>query len=751
MEFSIATLLSHFTEDKLVAPKALEKKLGCETEASVQKLQIVLDALEKIGILGKERGRYRRIYEEDMVEAKLRCSSKGFCFAIQDKEGTEDIYIRETNLSNAWNGDRVLVKVLKEGNRRRSPEGEVKLILERNNPSILAKVKETETGNYHAIPLDDRLLFELQLESEGFDLEKTVDHLVHVEVIRYALGQQMPLGKIARILGSENLQAADIDIVCCKHDLKGHFPENVLKAANLLPTELPSTIFTNRIDLRDLPTLTIINNAVQKSRLNEDKTADLIIENAFTLEEKSEGDLRLGIHIADVAHLIPLDSPVNLEARKRGTVINLGNVLLPIFPNEIVNLCSLIPHTDRLVISVFITFNEAGDIEECEIQPGVINTDYQLTETQVASILAGEEQTEQPILEMLHQLFVKLIPNVAKQRENRGSFALKVCEQNPSFFADTGPWGAIIIDTENQIRSRLAELLVLANQVVAKHLYSLGVPAIYCIQSPPEPMDIQDVMKLAINLGMELHLQTEIELLPVDFQHFTTIFAPSKFAPILNHLLQETLKIAEYSTTFGGHFGLGLESPYTHCVSPLKRYTDFLILKVLHEVFDKGRDKKTTRSKESVNLRHSSCYGNITWNVLPTEVHEEFSSYFSSIINHLNDRERVTTDAESDLEGLQKAAMMKDRTGEIFEGLITGVQSYGFFVEIFDLCVEGLVHVSSLKDDWYEFRNRHSCLVGRRNRTEYKLGDVVAVQVKSVDYYRQQIDLVTVNSLNSEQ
>src|SRR4028118_1911726 len=164
MEFSIATLLSHFSGDKLVAPKLLEKKLSCQDEESLNKLQIVLDALEKVGLLVKERGKYRRVYEEDVVEAKLRCSSKGFCFAIQDAEQAEDIYIRESHLSNAWNGDRVLVKVTKEGSRRRSPEGEVRLILERANPSVLARVRQTDSG-YRAVPLDDRLLFELALKT----------------------------------------------------------------------------------------------------------------------------------------------------------------------------------------------------------------------------------------------------------------------------------------------------------------------------------------------------------------------------------------------------------------------------------------------------------------------------------------------------------------------------------------------------------------------------------------------------------
>ncbi|HAG83966.1 MAG TPA: iron ABC transporter substrate-binding protein, partial [Cyanobacteria bacterium UBA12227] len=292
MEFSIATLLSNFADDKLVAPKVLEKKLGCHDEASLEKLQIVLDALERVGILVKDRGRYRRIQEDDVVEAKLRCSSKGFCFAIQDIEGADDIYIQKSHLSSAWNGDRVLVKITKEGSRRRSPEGQVRLILERANPSVLARVRQADNG-YRAVPLDDRLLFELDLKGNGISLEHAVDHLVHVEVVRYPLGQNPPVGKVARILGSDAEDAADTDIVCCKHDLRRQFPDEILKAAEALPKQLRKTDLKKRLDLRPLLTVTIEDGS--------DHPESAIVENAFTLQKTKAGHWQLGIHIADVA------------------------------------------------------------------------------------------------------------------------------------------------------------------------------------------------------------------------------------------------------------------------------------------------------------------------------------------------------------------------------------------------------------------------------------------------------------------
>lgn len=194
--------------------------------------------MKKIGVVTKEFGKYRRVIEEDVVEAKLRCSSKGFCFAIQDEEDADDIYIRESHLSNAWNSDRVLVKIIKEGTRRRSPEGEVKLILERANPSVLARVVEDESGDYLAVPLDDRLLFELQLKQNGQTLDDAINHLVHVNVLRYPIGQNPPVGKVVRVLGSDAEAAADTDIVSSKHDLPQEFPERVLNQANQISPEI---------------------------------------------------------------------------------------------------------------------------------------------------------------------------------------------------------------------------------------------------------------------------------------------------------------------------------------------------------------------------------------------------------------------------------------------------------------------------------------------------------------------------------
>ena len=746
MEFSIATLLANFTDDKLVARKVLEKKLGCENEESLEKLQITLDVLEKIGLLVKERGKYRRVTEEGLIEAKLRCSSKGFCFAIQDSEGSEDIYIRESHLSNAWNGDRVLVRVLKEGSRRRSPEGEVKLIMERSNHTLLARIKQVEEG-FRAVPLDDRLLFELKLQLNSMNLEEAIDHLAHVEILRYPLAQYPPLGRVVQILGSDAEAAADIDLVTCKHDLSRTFPDAILDVATKLPKRLLKADLKNRLDLRDIFTFTI-------KSVNSDES---VVENAWSLEKTTADNWRLIVHITDVSHYIQPDEALDREALKRGKSVYLGESLLPMLPAAVTERCSLIPGSDRLALSFIITINpQSGEVEELEIQPSVISVDTSVSQTNAVSILTGK--TTKVTAEVQEKLLdLQTLAMAIKQvRLERGSLQLNLPPtHNP--YHDEGSMGSVVLN-DLPPASLITELVILVNQLMANHLNALDIPCLWRVQGTPDPEDVQEMLKLAVNLGVELGLDPELEIQPLDYQHLTGAFTESPSEQVLTYLLQDTLKPSVYSVTKSSHFGLAL-SQYVHITAPLRRYPDILLQRVYHNLIEHGRDRRNTRVKERINLRHSNCHEEINWNVLPPELQQEIQSYLTRVVVQINDREKEVQEAEADLAGLQKASLMKQRIGEIFPGVITGVQSYGFFVEIEvpveapirgnlanTLRVEGLVHVSSLKDDWYEYRARQQALFGRKNRASYRLGDSCMVQVKSVDYYRQQIDLVTVGA-----
>ena len=741
MDFSIATLLSHLSDDKLATGKLLEKKLGCEDDPeSCEKLQVILDALERLGMVVKERGRYRRVIEENIVEAKLRCSSKEFCFAIQDIEDADDIYVSKNHLSNAWNGDRVLVKIIREGTRRRSPEGEVRLILERANPSLLAQVKQ-ENEQFVAVPLDDRLKFTLNLLENGQNLLENIDHLVHVSVLRYPLGEMPPIGKVTRVLGSTAEAAADTDIVSCKHDLPHNFPPEALEIADNLADFFDSGEKEQLRDLTQLFTFTI----------EDDTPLDYppIIENAFSLEKINQNRWQVAIHISDVTRYIERGGLLDKVAKKRGTAVYLGEKVLPLVPAALASRCSLSPQEQRPAISILVTLDDKGELVEYEITRSLIQVDQHFTYQQVRDLLSEEDSEAAPTdtVETLKDLFFSVCPTLKSQRLQRGSFDIQLDKISP--YKDEGRGGTVLASNNLPARSLLTEVAILAGKVVAEHLQALKLPCIYCGQSEPDWDELEDLLKLANNLGAELNLTAEEEIKPNDYQNLTRTFSASTSVKVLNYLLQETLKLVRYSSHPLPHFGLAYPSNYTHCLSPLQRYADLWVQRVLKILLTEGKDRRSKIVKVGVNLGSNSCHGQIHWNILPSQIQEELEEESHLIVSHLNDRSKIAEDAEKDLEGLKKAEKMKERMGQVFRGLITGVQSYGFFVEISDLLVEGLVHVSSLKDDWYEYRARHSCLVGRKNRVAYRLGDEVEVEVKDVDYYRQQIDLVTVSGGSS--
>jgi ribonuclease R len=728
MNFSIATLLSHFPDEKPVAPKLLEKKLGCEDDNSISQLGLVLDVLDRIGVLAKDKGKFRKLEEEDVVEAKLRCSSKGFCFAIQDQEGAEDIYVRESHLGNAWNGDRVLIKVMKEGTRRRSPEGTVKLILERANPSLLGRLKQLEDQTFRAVPLDDRLLCEIEIVPGQLDLSGLADNLVQVEVIRHQIGQEAPLGRVARILGASAESASEIDIVCCKHDLHPDFAPNIIAAGEALPRKVTAKMSKNHKDFTDVMTFSIAEE-------------DLYWENAFSVEAQDDGTWQVAVHISDVASYLTTDDRLDREARRRGTSVYVGDCTVPMLPQVVEQICSLTQDGSRLAMSVILAIDADGLVNTFEIQPSLITVNYHLKFANLDTIMAGDNG-DLPFEDAVkvRDLLMAIAPKLREQRQLRGGLSVDLL-RSQTRFADEGRLGAVFVD---EPRSLAAEISIAANQAIGTHLQALGVPGIYAVQHQPEGVEIGDLIKLTQNLG--LIPEAEPEAPSPDLHSIAQTFPQSSVPRVLNYILKSMLKTSIYSTQPGNHFGLGLADGYLHGVSPISRYADLLNQRVLHEVFSSGKDRKTARSKDVVDLHSSTCHGQIAWEVLKPATQQELAAQISGAISHLNDREKVAQDAENDLQGLQKAEQMKSRTGQVFQGLIVGVQSYGFFVEIDDFLVEGLVHVSSLKDDWYEFRPRYACLVGRKNRTTYRLGDRVEVQVKNVDYYRQQIDLVTVAS-----
>jgi ribonuclease R len=631
--------------------------------------------------------------------------------------------------------------VTKDGVRRRSPEGEVRLILERSNPTLLSTVKFTD-DSYRAVPLDDRLLFEVELipDEETPDLSVANGKLVHLEMVRFSLGNHLPLGRILQILGDDAESTNDIDLVCCKHNLPRRFSAKALTAAASLPRGVRKADLKHRLDLRK--TLTVrIGNA-----------------SAISITEVDTG-WELGVHIPDVATYVTAGSPLDLEAQKRLRSFFLGDTILPMLPEM-----NVFNQPEYLTMSVLIKLDHEGNMLSFEIQPSAVLVRANLSYQRAQQILDGkvtvdEDAPSQEIDTEVEEL-VHLIAKVGALLQEQSNAIRLVLPQIPSQEADEGVRGLTVVPLTLQISGKVTEVMILANKAIASHLQSLSIPSIYLRQIPPDQGKVDDWAKLLESMGISAQLETPEQIQIADLHQILTQvnqLEQDATRDILKYLLMSMFKTNEYVLSPSLHFGLGLiNQPYVHGVFPQNHYGDLLIQRILHTVFEEGRDRRSIRIKDGVNLRSSSAHGQVNWSVLPPETERQLIEDLEAIVPKLNQADALYHRSISDLDGLRKAEFMRSHTGGNFYGIITSVQSYGFFVEIESLLVEGLVHVSSLKDDWYEFplingkgRARASTLlVGRRSGRQYCLGDRVEVQVKGVDYYRQQIDLVAV--VNSE-
>jgi len=688
MEFSVAQLLEACSEDKLVAPKALEKKLGIDSEEEISHLQVALDALEKTGILEKDKGKYRRSSEEGLVEGRLRCSSKGYCFAVQEGEGAEVIYIRENKLNSAWNGDKVLVKVTKDGMRRRNPEGEVRLVLERSNSRILARVKPTPLG-YRAVPLDNRLNVEVELMPFP-ELENVADRLVHLEVVRYALGNLLPLGRITRILGMDESSTEDQELVRCKHNLPDRLDQGTVALANDLQAKADDL---ERLDWREQRVVSLGEAGISLVK---------------------EGNLwTIGVHIPDVASYIPLDSPLDLVARERVRSYWLGNQSIPMLPD-----LPLFQQTDRFCVSVIMHLTDGGEMQSFEIQPTLVRV--------------SPPAEEDPVLKNIN----------ASSRAVESYLSSVVVELDIPWteLGDDGVLGVTV--TKSTQDALVARLLMMANRAIALHLKALGLPGLFYCQPEPDPDRLTDWLNLLSELGVT----------PPEVRHYLhhleTIDTPVR-RDIIKQLFLGLLLPGEYSLQPLPHFGMmlaGRDTPYCHSVLPQHRYGDLLNQRLLLLLFKEGRDRRSNRSKEGVDIRSSKCHGQISWSVLPPETERNFRQLLENLLPQINQQEQLAYRSAMDLEGLRKIALVKPFIGKTLFGMITAVQKYRFFVTLENSLADGLVHVSSLKDDWYEFQQNPSnkrgrALVGKRSGKHYTIGDRIEVLVRGADPYRLQIDL----------
>lgn len=637
----------------------------------------------------------------NLVVGRLQGHPKGYGFVIPDREDQDEVFIPPAALGTAMHNDRVIARVSQraDGHDRRA-EGEIIRILERANREIVGRLDSY--GKYGFVsPMDPRLHFEIFIPPKGMAPAQTGD-VVIVEILSWPDRRRNPEGRIIEILGDYDDPGIDVDVIVFNHGLRHQFPAAVLEEAERLPQYVRPEDFDGRRDLRSLLTVTI----------DGDDAKDL--DDAVSLEPGTIGKWRLGVHIADVSHYVREGSRLDQEAYQRGTSVYLVDRVIPMLPEALSNgICSLNPGQDRLTVSVFMEIDAQGEVMDYEIVPSVIRSAARLTYSGVYRLLAegdpgpGNEYAEYAsMLQQMHELSQLLF----SRRLQRGAVDFDFPE--PKVILDeNGKAVDIVTERRNLATQIIEEFMILCNEVVARHHAPIWPVAMYRIHEPPDPETIAGFEEFLSLFGERLRTKADARVTPRDFQKLLQRIAHRPEQYLLSSVALRTMERAKYSSENKGHFGLA-SSCYAHFTAPIRRYPDL----VLHRIV-----KATLASSVDQAWR------------------DNLVARLPEIARHTSIMERTAEEAERDSVDLKKAEFMESKLGDVFTGIISGVTNFGFFVQLPNT-VEGLVHVSTITDDYYHLDAARYTLRGERTGRAFRLGDKVTVQVIRVSRHERSID-----------
>jgi len=700
----VLELLAH--DGKPVSVRDLVRRLGLAAEAR-RELTAILRRLLEDGELVKIRGtRIGLPSRMNLVVGRLTCNPAGFGFVVPEsrRPGQSDVYVASANLKEALHGDRVVARV--ERTTPKGPEGRIIRVLERGLQRIVGRYEKDGRFGGHVVPFDRRVLHELFIPA-GEEGGAGAGEMVLAEITRPPSATRNPMGRVLQVLGVITDPGVDLLVIMAKYGLPDAFPPEVEAEAARVPKEVRPQDVAGRTDFRAWATVTV---DPETARDHDD---------AISLDRLPNGHWRLAVHIADVAHYVPEGTALDQEAYLRGTSVYFPDRVVPMLPHALSShICSLVEGQDRLTQTVVLEVDGRGQVKKAEFHDGVIKSAARMTYEQVQKIVDGDAELKAryaPLVPLFQQMD-ELARIMRQRRYERGSLDFDLPE--PKLILGPGGEMTGIVAHERLDSMRVIEEFMLsANEAVAERLHRAGVGALYRIHERPDPERVEEFCELVASFGYRVPGNLE-EIRPEDFQLILRQIEGKPEEKLVSYLLLRTMRLARYHEENLGHFGLATDM-YAHFTSPIRRYPDLVVHRALRALRT-GKDAEREAWLEQA---------------LP------------EMGRHLSEMERRASDAERELVEWKKVRFMADKLGDVFAGYVTGVQAFGLFVELDEVYVQGLVHVSSMTDDYYLFNEKAHELKGENTRKTYRLGDKVEVQVVRVDLERRQIDFALVDVL----
>lgn len=669
----------------------LIKVLELKKEAEEEGLRRRLRAMERDGqLMANRRGEYALVNEMELIPGRIEAHRDGFGFFIPD-DGSDDIFLPARQMREVFNDDRVLVRTTGTNYRGR-PEGAIVQILQRNTHQVVGRFIEEE-GIAFVTPDSKVITQDIIIPPEAVGAAKHGQFVV-VAIVNQPTKRRQATGKVIDILGDTITPGLEVELALRSHELPFEWPEEVILETNELPDEVVKADLTGRHDLRTLPFVTI-----------DGEDAKDFDDAIFC--KKSETGWILYVAIADVSSYVEVGTALDLEALSRGNSVYFPSKVIPMLPEELSNgLCSLKPNVDRLALVCEMQIDKKGIQEKYEFYPAVIHSHARLTYNSVASMLENKQSNEPlyPYINEFYELYKKLLAC----REKRGAIEFDTVETQ-ILFDEQGKISKIVPRKRNEAHRMIEEAMLLANVSAADYLEKSAIQVLYRNHERPEEgklLALRDFLKL-----FGLKLSGGNEPLPRDYSALLSEIGNRSDAHLLQTVMLRSMRQANYYPENRGHFGLAFES-YTHFTSPIRRYPDLIVHRAIKHLLSGKKVESFIYDIEMMN----------------------------DISGHCSLTERRADLATRDATDWLKCEFMQAHVGEEFEGMITDVTGFGVFVELKDVYVQGLVHITSLKNDYYHHDAPQHLLRGKNSGKTYRLGDSIRVLVARVDLDKRRID-----------